>query len=76
VVGVAFVVGNELEGVDLVIDVWKFSRVSVMGDLRFDFCNDLVMDVFDGIRNEVKVIRVGSIKEIDEREVEAENGVP
>ena len=69
-------VGNELEGVDLVIDVWKFSRVSVMGDFRFDFCNDLVMDVFDGIRNEVKVIRVGIIKEINEREVEAENGVP
>ena len=67
---------SNFQGIDLVIDVWEFGGVGVVGNFVFDFCNDFVVNKLDGIRFKLMVRRVRFIKEFVEQKVKAEEQSP
>ena len=67
---------SNFQGIDFVVDVWEFGGVSVVGDFLLDFLNDLVMNILDDVRDELRVGRIRLIKEIVEWEVKAKESSP
>ena len=67
---------SNFQGIDFVVDVWEFGGVSVVGDFLLDFLSDLVMNILDDVRDELRVGRIRLIEEIVEGEVKAKEGSP